>query len=378
MFGRKFELFSILGFRVSLDSSWFLLAILITWSLATGYFPSVIEGLSTQAAWVLGVAGALGLFLSIVVHEFSHAIIARQFNLPISGITLFIFGGVAEMEDMPPNARAEFFMAIAGPIASIILAGLFYGLSGLFPAASPDKPLAALFSYLALINTVLAVFNLIPAFPLDGGRVFRAAVWWWTGDVEKATNRAAFMGRLLGSLLVAIGVLSMITGNFISGLWQGLIGLFIIGAAESSQMQMALKTELAEIRVQRVMVSDLVTVPADTLLDDLVESYFHRHFHKAFPVVQNGTLLGCIRLEDIGGVKPVDRYNKTVGDIMASDSMTRVVRSDTPILDALKVMQKHHTSRLMVVDNGVLKGMLTMRDVMSFLAVRQKLGSAKV
>jgi len=376
MFGRKFELFSILGFRVSLDPSWFLLAVLVTWSLATGYFPSVIEGLSQQAAWVLGVAGALGLFISIVLHEFSHAYIARQFNLPISGITLFLFGGVAEMEDTPPSARSEFFMAIAGPIASLFLAGLFYSLFGLLPAASPEQPVAALFSYLALINTALAIFNMIPAFPLDGGRVFRAIVWWWTGDVVKATRYAAFMGRLLGASLVAFGVLNMVSGNFVPGLWLGLIGLFVINAAGSSQLQMALKTSLTGVNVRRVMVADPVTIPAGTMLDDLVTDYFHQYFHKAFPVVQNDVLVGCVRLEDIGGIDPSERYNKTVRDILAEDSMARVVHPDMPLLDALKTMQQHHTSGLMGVEPGRLAGMLTMRDIMSFLTVRQELGAA--
>jgi len=237
MFGKKIDLFSILGFRVSLDFTWFFLAILIVWSLSWGYFPAVIDGLNRNTALVLGVVGALGLFFSILFHEFSHAIVARRFDIPITGITLFIFGGVAELEKEPPSAKSEFLMAIAGPIASYVLAVVFYTIAVVLPPATAAMPIAAVFSYLALINTVLATFNLLPAFPLDGGRVFRAAIWWWSDDLERATSLAAGTGRILGTFLMVLGLFSVVSGNFVAGMWQALIGLFIIGAARSSEVQ---------------------------------------------------------------------------------------------------------------------------------------------
>jgi len=278
MLGRRFELFTLLGFRVSLDLSWFLLAVLIVWSLATGFFPATVEGIDPAIAWWLGVGGAIGLFASIVFHELAHAMVARRFAMPIAGITLFIFGGVAELKDEPPSARAEFLVAIAGPIASYVLAAGCYAAMLAVLLAGFGVALAALFSYLALINFVLATFNLVPAFPLDGGRVLRAGVWWWTGDLRRATRFGSVTGRILGSALLALGVISIVTGtSLIGGMWQALIGLFIIGAAQASERQLELKLGLGDVRVARIMHPDPVSVPAETSLAELVDGYFYRY-----------------------------------------------------------------------------------------------------
>lgn len=372
MFSKRIELFSILGFRVSLDLSWMVLAVLITWSLATGYFPQVLDGVSPLAAWWLGAAGALGLFASIILHEFAHSWIARQFDMPIRGITLFIFGGVAEMEDEPPSARAEFFMAIAGPLMSYAMAVLFYGLSGLLPG----EMLVALLTYLAAINTMLATFNLIPAFPLDGGRVFRAALWWKTNDYARATRIAASLGRFFGTVLIMSGVLSLVTGNPIAGIWQGLIGFFIIAAANSSELQMTLKTGFEDKTVGQIMVHDPVSIPADTLLQDVIEDYFYRRHHRAFPVVRGRELLGCIRIEDVGRIAREERAQKTAGDILPEEAKIGTVVPETPVMEALKRMRDLETSRLMVAKNGELRGMLTMRDIMAYLTIRQELNAS--
>lgn len=369
MLTKRFELFSILGFRVSLDLTWIILAVLITWSLATGYFPQAIEGLSPAAAWWLGAAGAMGLFASIILHELSHSYVARQFGIPIRGITLFIFGGVAEMEDEPPSARSEFFMAIAGPIMSYVLAGVFYGVAALMPTAM----LRELFSYLALINAVLATFNLVPAFPLDGGRVFRAAMWWWTDDFAKATRVGAALGRMFGTFLIFFGVLSLISGNSVIGIWQALLGFFIVAASRTSEFQMTLQTGLGNVTASQIMVRDLVVVPADTPLDDVIENYFYRHHHRAFPVMRDGQLLGALRIEDVGRVPPEDRAQKTAADILSPDSRIGAVPPGTPVMEALKTMSTLQTSRVLVVENGALEGMLTMRDIMNYLAIRQEL-----
>jgi Zn-dependent protease len=374
MFSTRINLFSILGFRVSLDLSWFLLALLIVWSLARGYFPNTIEGLDPSVALYLGIAGALGLFVSIILHEFSHAVVARRFNIPIAGITLFIFGGVAEMEDEPPSAKSEFLMAIAGPIASFVLAGLFHAVAFVLPEASAEAPLRAVFEYLGLINMVLATFNLIPAFPLDGGRVFRAAVWWWTGDVTKATAMAAGTGRVLGTALMVLGVFFIITGNFIAGMWQALIGLFIIGAARSSEVHMVMKSVLQDIPVSRLMIADPVTVPADLPVQDMIENYFYRFGHKVFPVMRGDTLLGCVRLEDVARLSVEDRGRLSARHILSEGGLDRQVTPTSSVLTALEVMRKHNTSRLLVTTNGVLDGILTMRDIMNYVSVRQDIG----
>jgi len=369
MLTKRLELFSILGFRVSLDLTWIVLAVLVTWSLATGYFPRVIDGIGPAAAWWLGAAGALGLFASIILHEFSHSWVARQFDIPIRGITLFIFGGVAEMEEEPPSAKAEFFMAVAGPVMSFFLAAVFYALAGL----APGSLASALFGYLGLINMVLAIFNLVPAFPLDGGRMFRAAMWWWTGDYAKSTRTGAFMGRVFGTFLILMGVLNLVAGNTVGGVWQALIGFFIIAAAGSSEMQMTLQTGLENTTVDQIMVRDPICIAADTPLDDVIEDYFYRHHHTAFPVMRDGALIGCIRIEDVGRVPRAERAEKTAGDIVSASGKVGRVATGTPAMDALMTMRKSGTSRLMVTEDGALRGMLTMRDIMTHLAIRDEL-----
>jgi len=372
MLRTRFHLFTLFGFRVGLDPTWFLLAILIVWSLGQAYFPTVLPGADAAVIWTLAVLSALGLFASIVFHEFAHAIVARRFDMPIAGITLFIFGGVAEMKREPPSAKAEFWVAIAGPIASYILAAAGW-LAALALGGAGLQPAVALFSYLAVINLVLATFNLLPAFPLDGGRVLRAGVWWWTGDLGRATRSAALMGRILGGALIALGVLSIVSGSFVGGMWQALIGLFIIGAAGATEMHTEMRLGLQDVAVGRVMTRDPVAVPADVTVQDLVDDYFYTHFHKMFPVVEGGKVIGCVRLKDVGKLERSDWPAARVRDIVAEDSGQRTVPADMPVHEAMQRMRDADASRLVVADDGRLAGILTMRDVMSFLEIRREL-----
>jgi len=187
MFGKRIKLFKLLGFEVRVDWSWIIIAILIAWSLSKGLFPSYYKNLSTQTYWWMGIIGAAGLFLSIIVHELSHSLVARKYGLPMKGITLFIFGGVAEMEEEPPSARAEFMMAIAGPLSSILIALVFYGIQAAGKQAGLAAPVTGVVGYLAMINGILAGFNLLPAFPLDGGRVLRSILWGVKKNLRWAT-----------------------------------------------------------------------------------------------------------------------------------------------------------------------------------------------
>ena len=370
MLSNRIDLFTILGFRVSVDLSWTVLAVLVTWSLATGYFPEVVEGIRPKAAWWLGVIGALGLFASIILHELAHSVVARRFDIPIRGITLFIFGGVAEMEREPPSAKSEFYMAIVGPIMSHVLAALFY----LFAGAVPGELGKALFVYLAVINFILATFNLVPAFPLDGGRVFRAAMWWKAGDFARATRIGAALGRTFGMVLIALGVFSLISGNAIGGMWQALLGFFIITASRSSEMQMVMKTGLEGVRVGQIMLRDVVSIPSDTPLDEAVEAYFYTSHHSAYPVVRGDRVLGTLRSEDIGRVAREDRATTRAVDVVNPQGRVGQVGPDLPVLDAIRMMQKRGSGRLLVVDRtGALVGLLTMRDILDYLSVRQQL-----
>ncbi|MCV2868855.1 site-2 protease family protein [Defluviimonas sp. WL0002] len=376
MFGNDIRLFTLLGFRVSIAPSWFLLAILIVWSLAQAYFPSIIDNLSPATAIWMSVVGAIGLFASIVFHEFAHALVARRFDMPISGITLFLFGGVAHLRDEPPGPWAEFLVAIVGPISSYFLAGVFA--LGLLPGTGGEiGPVEAVIGYLVTINLVLATFNLLPAFPLDGGRVLRAAIWGWTGSLRRATHISAICGRVLGGAVVLLGALNVVYGDLIGGMWLVLVGMFISAAAGASEAHTDLRIGLDKVQVRDVMNPVTITAPADLTVAELVEDYFYRHYHKAFPVVRGETLLGCVRLEDVGRV-PRERWQETrIADILTDDNARHVIEPEKPVWNALNLMKDEGVSRLMVVDRGALVGMLTMRDLMQYVTVRRQLGGGK-
>ena len=234
MFRHRLKLFKLLGFTVHIDSSWIFIALLVTWSLATGYFPERYPGLAATTYWAMGVAGAIGLFASIIFHEFWHSLVARSKGLPMKGITLFLFGGVAETGGEPKSPGVEFWMALAGPVASLVLSGAAY----LFYLGSRSldwgAPAIGVLGYLAFINAALAVFNLLPAFPLDGGRILRAALWHWKKDLARATRIVANLGAGFGIALMVLGGLSLLYGSPIGGLWYFILGLFLRGMARAS------------------------------------------------------------------------------------------------------------------------------------------------
>jgi Zn-dependent protease/predicted transcriptional regulator len=370
MFGKKFKIFKLLGFEVHIDASWLILALLVVWSLARGYFPFRYPGLEDATYWWMGVAGAFGLFLSIVIHEFSHSLVARRHGLPMRGITLFIFGGVAEMSAEPPSAATEFRMAVAGPIVSVALGILFYLTHSLLLNAGSSDAVAGIFSYLGFINIALAVFNMIPAFPLDGGRVLRAYLWSRRRDMRSATRTAANLGLGFGAVLIALGAVNVVFGNFIGGMWWFLIGLFLRGASETSYEQLEVRKALEGEPVSRFMTESLITVPPSTRLPDLVEGYFYRYHHRMFPVVEDGRLIGCVSTQDLKVVPREEWYRHTVSEIAESCTNTNTVTPETDAVEALGRMTRGGQSRLLVAEDGRLLGVVTLKDLMNFLAIK--------
>ncbi len=375
MFGKRITIFKLFGFEVKLDLSWLILGLLITWTLAKGLFPNFYEGLSTATYWIMGVAGALGLLFSIVFHELWHSLIARRFGLPMKGITLFIFGGVAEMTEEPPSPKAEFFMAVSGPLSSIVLGFLLFGAVFLGETAGWSKPFLGVIDYLAWINLILAGFNLIPAFPLDGGRVLRSILWGWKDDIRWATNISSKIGSGFGFALIILGVLEAISGNFIGGAWMFLIGMFIRGASQMSYQQIVIRRALEGEKVSRFMVDDPVTVSPSTRLDDLVEDYIYTYHYKMYPVVDSGKLIGCVELKQVKDVPREERSEKTVEGIMKSCSPENTVRPDEDAVKALSIMKQKSRSRLMVVDDHKLVGVVALKDMLEFLNIKVDLDS---
>lgn len=375
MFGAQIRLFRLMGFDVKLDASWIFLAVLISWTLATGYFPSLHPSLSPLAYWSMGIAGAAGLFLSIVLHELSHSVVARRYDIPISGITLFIFGGVAHMEKEPPTARAEFLMAIAGPIASLALAVFFYGASSLSAALGTPETVSGVARYLALINLIVAVFNMVPAFPLDGGRVYRAWLWGRLGDIGEATRRASAAGQTFGMVLVALGVVALFSGNLVAGIWWGLIGLFLYSASRASYAQLQTQQLLQAEPVARVMTRHPVTVPGGITLRQLVDDHVYGSFHETFPVMEDGKLAGSIGVADLRDLDRAAWDRLRVRDVMHPLSRLNTVAPDDSAEAALRIMREGGHSRLMVVDRGQLTGIVALRDIMRLVQLKQELGS---
>ena len=374
MYGKSITLFRLLGFPVKVDLSWLFIAALVTWSLSTGLFPAMAEGLDTWAYWVMGGLSALGLFASILAHEISHSVVARMYRIPIKGITLFMFGGVAEMEGEPPSGVAELLMAAAGPVLSLALAGLFLAVSVASMALGWPTAVTASFSYLFGINALLAAFNLLPAFPLDGGRIFRAVLWLWKGDIAWATGIASRVGSAFGILLIVLGIVNLFSGSFIGGLWWIIIGFFLRNAAGASLQRVRVEGAFRGLPVSQFMKSEPVTVPPDLTLDRLVEEDFYVHHHKMFPVTVGRDLYGCISTQDVGSV-PKDQWRMvTVGEIMTRCEAGNAVTSDISAVRALAHMQATGRSRLMVVDDGVLSGVVTLRDLINFLQLKLDVG----
>lgn len=379
MFGKKIPLFNLFGFKVGVDATWFILAVLITWSLAEGVFPHYFPGLSNAAYWWMGAAGALGLFISIVFHEFCHSIVARKFGLPMKGITLFIFGGVAEMNKEPENAKSEFFMAIAGPISSVILAGMFFITYTAGKTINWPGPVNDVLVYLGWLNIILAGFNMVPAFPLDGGRVLRSILWAIKGNLQWATRISSGLGAGFGLFLMILGIINFIGGNFIGGLWYFLIGIFIKGASQMSYRQLLIKNALVGEPISRFMVADVVIAPSSITVHDLIEDYFYKYHYKMFPVSDNGTLKGCVTTKQIKELSRENWATSRVSDIIKPCSEVNTILPDADSMKALSLMNRTGNSRLMVIEGNKLLGMISLKDMLKFLALKLDLeGDEKI
>ena len=375
MFGKGIRLFSLFGFTVEIDLSWLFIVAIITWSLAAGYFPVFFPGLSTATYWWIGFIGAVGLFASIVVHELSHSLVARRYGMEMRGIRLFIFGGVAQMDEEPQSPKAEFLMAIAGPIASLVLAAIAYGLYRVGLAWNWQTAFIALLFYLAWVNGIVAVFNLIPAFPLDGGRILRSILWQLKGNLKSATWAASFGGSAFAALLLVLGVLNLIGGSVIAGIWWILLGLFLRTAATSSYQQLLIHDVLGTEAVDHVMTTEVHTVPATLSIGELVKNHVYRYHFKMFPVTDEGRLVGCVSTRQIKEIPHEQWDERTVEEIVEPCSEENTVSPETGAIEALKRMNRDGRSRLMVVDNERLCGILSLKDLGRLISLKLELES---
>jgi Zn-dependent protease/CBS domain-containing protein len=371
MFGRRITLFKLLGFEVRLDASWLIIAALVTWTLAAGVFPFYYPGLPGSHYFWMGIAGAILLFGSIVVHELCHSLVARRYGIPMKGITLFVFGGIAEMDEEPPSANSEFAMAIAGPLASVAIGFIFFFIQRAVRVAAPIQ-LTGVLAYIARINWILAAFNMIPAFPLDGGRVLRALLWRHSGNLRRSTRTASRIGVGFGIALMVLAIIELFFGSIVSAVWWFVIGMFLKSVAQNSYQQMLLNSALRGEPVRKFMHRDPETVTPEMSIAELVNDHMYRYHHRMFPVLTGSNRLeGCVTSDQVKAVPREEWPIHTVEEIVKPSTPDNTITPDTDSIAALRLLQKSENARLMVVDDGgQLVAIVAMKDLMEFLATK--------
>ena len=380
--GRDINLFRLFGIQVSIDFTWFIVFLLFSWTLSHQILPSWYPSYTPLQYWIMGVITALLLFASVLFHEMAHSLVARHDGLMVRKITLFMFGGIANLSEEPRRAGTEFKVAIAGPAFSLTVAGALVALNaGLLLiyqrtiAARGVGMVSAVIITLARLNITLAIFNLVPAFPLDGGRMVRALLWHWTKNLRKATYFASTAGKVFAYFLMTIGFLNALWGELISGVWLIFIGLFLRNAAQMSYNRVLMIQFLDDIPVRELMTHSVVTVTEGTPLDQIINHYFFTHHFVCFPVVSpSGEVKGVIKLDRIKGI-PCEQWESIpVEEVMLPLPNSLLPSPDTPAIQALHIMLKHNIGRLPVTVEGRVAGILTRRDIMNLLAIKRELG----
>jgi Zn-dependent protease len=354
----------ILGIPIGVDYSWFLIFALLTWSLATSYFPVEFKGWPVTQYWIVGAVTVILMFGSVLLHELGHSAVALRYKIPVRSITLFIFGGVAQIGTEPPSAIAEFWIAIAGPVMSFALA-LFFGL--LQSIVGALAPLLAIAKYLAYINGALGLFNLIPGFPLDGGRVFRAIIWGTTHSLRRATLIAANLGRLIAYLFILLGVWQIFTGNFGNGLWIAFIGWFLESAASSQIHQQTIHDLLAGHHVADAMRHDYTSILPNTTLEQLINKHILGSGQRSLVVKQDDRVVGLLTLHNVKAIPSSGWLTTTAAQVMIPPVKMKWIRPEAELVDALGEMDRDGVNQLPVMAGDQILGVLGRDDVINFL-----------
>ncbi|MBR9988534.1 MAG: site-2 protease family protein [Gemmatimonadetes bacterium] len=369
---RGFRIGSVFGIEIRIDYSWFVIFVLILWTLTRGVFPAAHPGEAPLTYIFMGLSGTLLFFASLLAHELSHSLVARSRDIPVHSITLFIFGGVARTTSEFETPGDEFAIAAAGPVCSLAIAALFQALAWISAATGLPEAVTGVASYLALINFVLVVFNMFPGFPLDGGRLFRAAIWKRTGDVRRATRIATNGGKVFGYMLMVLGFLNLFGGNGLGGIWLVFIGWFVRMAAESSYVQHVLRRSLEGAHARDVMTPDPLTIDPGAGLPEFVEDFVLEGRHHSYPVAENGRALGVITLDRVRAVPKADWPSRTVADAMLPLSPDIVVQPDASMADTMQKVNDSSVGRVLVADGDRLLGIISQADIARWLE-RQRL-----
>ena len=359
MLGNAWRVGRVAGIEIRIDSSWLVIAVLIGYSFYVR-FDSLYAELGPAEGALLAAVAALVFFSSVLGHELAHSITATSRGIPVKGITLFLLGGVTQARVESKSARDEFFITIVGPLSSLFFGALLWGASTL--AGPSDQAIPGVLGYLAWVNVGLAIFNLLPGFPLDGGRVLRSAIWGATGNFERATRVAVTAGRTIGYLLAALGLISIVSGQF-GGLWLVLLGWFIAQGAGANLTQLQIERALTGVHADDLMARDLVEIPADLSVADAIDEYFMRYDHSAFPVTDQARTVGLLTLRQVRRVPSDDRAARRVTDCMSPVGDLDTVSPHTPMTAVLTRFEDQELNRVLVVDGPRVVGIITPNDV---------------
>jgi Zn-dependent protease/CBS domain-containing protein len=382
MFNRSLTLGKLAGIDVAIDVSWLLIFGLLWWNLSAGVLPTLQPQLSGTETWVWAMVGTFLFFGSVLLHELAHALVARKQGIPVKGITLFLFGGVAQIEQEPKRAQDEFFMALAGPAMSVVLAVTYYLLAG--TAFLPEAFVSVLL-WLTTVNVILATFNLLPGFPLDGGRVFRALVWSITDNLRLATRIATLSGQVIGYSFVGIGVF-MALGNpvpilgsgLIGGVWAAFIGLFLSQAATSAYQTQELTSMLSEVTAEELMRTEVAAVAPDLRVHDLLATHVKTRKERVFPVVEATKLLGTVDMRQVMQVPRDDWPTVTVAEIMTPIDKLTTLQPQTEAAQAVTILTRAAQTEVPVTWRQQLKGMISLRDIGLWLSLNQGFDSREL
>ncbi len=355
---------TIAGIRITAHYSWLIILALFTASLATGWFPQALPGLTAAIYWLIGFVAAALLFASVLAHELAHSLVARARGVPVKHITLYFFGGSSNLEEEPRSPGVEFQITIVGPLTSLLMGGLAWLAHGLLLGSMPLA--AAVFGYLAVMNVLLAVFNLIPGFPLDGGRVLRSLLWKLTGSAQTATRWSARVGQVVASLLILLGIWLALSGSLLSGLWLGLVGWFLLAGAKAARTRATQETRLQAITVRQVMRPVPLVVSPEMRVQDLMEIYVLPRKLSAVPVMEGERLVGLVTLSEIQQVPREVWGQVAVGQIMARRDQLLTVSPQQPLHKALALPERHDDNHLLVMEGDRLVGIVS-RDVIALL-----------
>lgn len=369
------KLGKISGIEIGLHYSWFIIAALIVFSLGE-HFHRVNPNWSTDQVWVAAVITGALFFLTLLLHELAHSLVAQSRGLKVTGITLFALGGVSQFQDDATDSKTEFWVAIAGPITSLMIGFFCLGIAmglGWQRSTEPTTAVTGILVWLGYINIALAVFNMIPGFPLDGGRVLRSIVWAITKNADRSTRIAARVGQGVAFLFILDGIWQFFHGAGFGGLWIAFIGWFLMDAAKASYNEVESTEKLRGIRVSEVMSRDCAIVNRGMSLREFVDTYLLTTGQRCFAVEDQGRLVGIVTPRDVSKI-PRDRWESTtVREAMRPLQQLQIITSDTPVLDALKLMARNDVNQLPVVTDGILQGMVSRSQVVQLLQVRSVL-----